>query len=137
MEKPERLVSLKVVLVVVLVTAAGTSAATTVLVRNPATIVPATGTVQVDDDLTIDSQQLSYEGINVTGATVVVNNTGASEHTGTVHVRLVDDGATLATETTSETTFAAGATKSVDVSFGGNYSVANVTGIEVVVQRTG
>lgn len=124
-------------LLAALVLSAGTAAATSMLVRDPAPVVPVTGSLSNSDNLTVDSQSLDYQGVDVTGVDVAVNNTAAVSHDVTLYVELENaSGATVATATVSDTV-AAGNVETVTASFAESYSVANVSRIEVTVEQTG
>lgn len=126
--------SLRVLLVVVLLTSVSTATATSVLVRDPNPIVPVKGTLSASADLSVDEQRFVYEGVNITAVEVVVNNTGAA-HTGTVHAALKDGSGTVVASATTSTTFAGGGTTTVTLSVP-EQSVADVSTVESTVQQT-
>ncbi|WP_435065326.1 hypothetical protein [Halobaculum sp. EA56] len=137
MSSLDAVISVKLALLLVVATSVGTASAVTVLDRDPDPVVPVRGDLTGSSDLTVDSQRLSYDGINVTGVTVVVNNTGTSDHTGTVHLALKNGSTTVADSTAAGETFAAGTTTNVSVSLASEYSVSEIDRVEVTVERTG
>lgn len=127
----------KTLLVAVLVTSAGTAAATSVLVANPNSVVPVQGQLTGSADLTVDQQQLEYTGTDVTGVTVTVNNTATADHEGVFHVAVEASDGTLLTDTESATkTFAADGTTNVTVTFANSLNVSDVSTVEVTVEQT-
>lgn len=127
----------KALLVAVLVTSAGTAAATSVLIENPNPIVPVQGDLTGSADLTVDQQQLEYTGTNVTGVTVAVNNTAGTDHDGVLHVAVRKTDGTLLTDTDTATkTFSAGGITNATVTFGSSLDVADVSTVEVTVEQT-
>lgn len=129
--------TVRTLVAVVLVTSAGTAAATSVLVENPNPVVPVEGDLTGAADLTVDQQQLEYTGTNVTGVTVTVNNTASTDHDGVLHVAVRKSDGTLLTDTESATkTFSAGGTTNVTVTFASSLDVANVSTVEVTVEQT-
>lgn len=129
--------TVRTLLAVVLVTSAGTAAATSVLVENPNPIVPVQGDLTGAADLTVDQQQLSYTGTNVTGMTVTVNNTAGADHSDVLHVAVrTSDGTVLTDSETAAQTFSAAGTTNVTVTFGSSLDGANVSVVEVTVEET-
>lgn len=133
-----RSLTAKTLLIAVLITSAGTAAATSVLVANPNQIVPVNGKLSGSTDLTVDQQQLEYTGTNVTGLTVTVNNTASTtDHKGVLHVAVKkSDGTILVNTETAIQTFAADGTTNITVTFGSSLDVANVATVEVTVEQT-
>lgn len=127
----------KVLLVAVLVTSAGTAAATSVLIENPNPVVPVQGDLTGSADLTVDQQQLEYTGTDVTGVTVTVNNTATTDHDGVLHVAVRQSDGTLLTSTDTGTrTFSAGGTTNATVTFGSSLAVENVSTVGITVEQT-
>lgn len=133
-----RALTAKTLLVAVLITSAGTAAATSVLIANPNPIVPVNGDLSGSADLTVDEQQLEYTGTNITGLTVTVNNTAsATSHEGVLHVAVKkSDGTVLVDTETTTKTFAADGTTNVTVTFANSLDVATVATVEVTVEET-
>lgn len=130
--------SLRATLALVLVISAGTAGATSMLVRSPNPIVPVEGSLSGSNDLTVDSQQLTYTGTEIDGLTVAVNNTAGTSHEGVVHIALRNSsGDLVAEQTTSTQTFSSNRVTNVSVTFANSHSVANVTRVEATVEQTG
>ncbi|MXR40196.1 hypothetical protein GRX01_02330 [Halobaculum sp. WSA2] len=129
-------ISIKLALLLVVVTSVGTATAVTVLDRNPDPIVPVRGDISGSTDLTVDAQRLTYDGINVTGVTVTVNNTGTTDHTGAVHLALKNGSTTVASSTVTGEQFAAETTTNTTIDLGSDYAVSDVDRVEVTIERT-
>lgn len=136
MSKTSSAVTVKLLFVAMIVTGVTTAAATSVLVRDPNPIVAAEGSLTGATDLTVDEQRLTYDGVNVTGVTVTVNNTAVGNHTGIVHLAVKNGSTTIESTTIGETTFAGGSTTDVTVSLSTSYSVAELDRVEVTIERT-
>lgn len=127
---------LRAALALVLITSVGTAAATSMLDRDPNSIVAVEGALSDSNDLTVDSQRLTYSGTEIEGVSVVVNNTGTT-HEGVAHVALRDSSGNLvASKSTSTQTFAGSDTTTVTVTFASAHSVANVSRVEATVEQT-
>lgn len=112
-------------------------AAVTIVQVNPDPIAPGEGEVQGSDDLSIESQSLTYSGVNATAVDVVVNNTGTSDHTGDVHISIKDAAGTIVDSTTvSGEEFTGGQTTTVSYTFSEELPVDSFAKIEVVVEQT-
>lgn len=99
-------------------------------------IVAVEGALSDSNDLTVDSQRLTYSGTEIQGVSVVVNNTGAT-HEGVAHVALRDSSGSLVTaKSTSTQTFAGSDTTTVTVTFASAHSVATVSRVEATVEQT-
>lgn len=113
-------------------------AAVTIVQVNPDRIVPGEGEVQGSNDLSLDSQSLTYSGTNATGVDVVVNNTGTSDHTGDVHITVKDaNGQVLESDTQTGMSFKNGTTTTVSYTFTQERPVDSFTKLEVLVEETG
>lgn len=124
--------------VAVLLVSAGTAAAVTILTVNPNSVSPAEGTLSSSADVTVDSQHLSYTGVEVTALDVVVNNTGGSSHTVDLHVALRDSSGTVVESLTKTgVSVPAGSTTTVTVGFASAHRVDSFTDVEVTVEVTG
>lgn len=131
--------SLQLVVVLMLVTAFGSAAATASIVgtADPSPIAAAQGSVTASENLSVSSQQLEYDGLDVTNATVTVSNAGNAKQNGTVYFAMKDDTGTVLHRATVDATFSANGDTKVLVDFGGqSYSVANVATVEVTVVET-
>lgn len=132
-----RTLTFRVAALLVLVAVAGTVTAATVLQEDPDPIVAVEGQLTGANDLTVDGQQLEYDGVNVTAVNVTVNNTAGSDRQGTIHAALKDGNGTTLASATTDATFGGGGTTAVVVSYADSYSVENVARVEVTVERTG
>lgn len=114
------------------------AAAVTIVQVNPDPIAPGEGEVTGSNDLSLESQSLTYSGTNATGVDVIVNNTATGDHTGDVHIT-VKDGNGNVLESTTETgvTFTGGTTTTVSYTFTQERPVDSFTKLEVVVEETG
>lgn len=125
------------VLLVVLVSIAGSAAALTIVNVDNNPLNPGSGTVQGSDQLTLQSQNLNYEGTNVTGTDVTVNSTAASDISGTIQVVLKDSSGTSLEVVETSATFLAGADTTTTVSFTTDHSMDTVSSVDVVVEASG
>lgn len=122
---------------VVLVAVAGSAAALTVVNVDNNPLNPGSGTVLGSADMTLQTQSLVYSGTNVTATDVTVNNSATTEHTGDIQVVLKDSaGNTLETTEMTGVTFAAGSDTTTQVSFASEHPMADVAGIDVVIEQT-
>lgn len=127
-----------IVAVALLVGTGIAAAAVTIVQSDPNRVAPAEGSVQGSDNLTIDSQSLSYSGVNATGMTVDVRNTGSVDHTGTVHLSVkTADGVEVETATLSSETFNSNTVSSVSYSFSQERPIDSFHSLEVLVEETG
>lgn len=99
---------------VLVVIAAGTAMGVSLTKLSFTPVEPGSGQVS-DSALTIADASLGYSGIDATGATVDVNNTDTVDHTGDVHLSLIDSTGTVVTSATK-----------TDVRFSGNDTVTSV-----------
>lgn len=137
MEIPTKTPTIAIALAALLLGAGVAAAAVSITQANPTPIAPGQGQVQGSTDLSIDSQSLSYSGVNATGVTVSVNNTGSAEHTGDIHITVkASDGTVLESSTTTGVTFAAGSVTSHSFTFSQERPVDSFTNLEVVVEET-
>ena len=127
-----QLVASIVVLSVVSGSAAGV-AITTLTVND---IRPGSGTLSAASSISIDSQDLTYEGNNVTAVDVVVNNTGGSSVTVDIHVALKDsNGNKVDAKTVSGQSIGASSTATVTASMGNTPGVDEFQEVEVTVEQ--
>lgn len=130
--------TIAVALVALVVGSGLAAAAVTISQANPNKIAPGEGQVQGSTDMSIDSQSLSYSGVNATGVTVDVNNTGTSDHTGDVHISVKkSDGTVVESKTFSGKTFTSGSVTSVSYTFPNELPIDSFSKLEVVVEQTG
>lgn len=132
----KRKIPIWAVLIIVLVSLAGSAAALTIVNVDNNLINPGSGTVQSSTDLTLSSQNLNYEGTDVTGTDVTVNNAAASDHTGNIQVVLKDSAGSLETVEVTGVTFTAGQDTMTTVTFTTKHSMDTVSSVDVVVEQT-
>lgn len=121
-----------------LVVSAGAAAAVSIITADPNPIAPAEGTLSGSSNITVDSQSLTYSGTDATGVDVVVNNTGSSGHTVTLHFVLEDStGNEIENTTVSGVSVSAGSTRTVTWTFNNAHSVDTFSKVEVTVEVTG
>jgi len=138
MSFPIKTSTIAVALVALVVGAGFAAAAVTISQANPNKVAPGEGQVQGSTDMTIDSQSLSYSGVNATGVTVDVNNTGTSDHTGDVHISVKkSDGTIVDSKTYTGKTFTSGSVTSVTYTFASELPIDSFSKLEVVVEQTG
>jgi hypothetical protein len=138
MSFPIKTSTIAVGLVALLVGGGLAAAAVTITQANPNKIAPGEGQVQGSTDMTIDSQSLSYSGVNATGVTVDVNNAGTTDHTGDVHISVKKaDGTIVDSTTKSGQNFAGnGTVTSVSYTFSSELPIDSFSKLEVVVEQT-
>lgn len=102
-------------IIALLLVGTGTVLGVTLTSMNFNPMEPGQGGVP-DSSLTINSESLSYSGLDVTSLTLDIENTDTVDHTGDVHVSLVDSGGTSVTSASN-----------TGVSFAGNNTVTTVT----------
>lgn len=132
-----RTISLRAAFLLVLVLGAGTAAAASIISADPNPAVAAEGTLSESGDITIDSQQLRYNGTEVEGVDIVVNNTSTSTTPeGILHVAVRDSAGSHVTSTSTSTQTFSGDTTTVTIEFGQTYAIENVKQVEVTVEQT-
>jgi len=95
------------------------------------------GAVHNSTALVIDSQQLTYTGENVSGMTIVVNNTGTSDLSGDVTVVLrTIDGSVIERKTQTGTVFSSSDSTTVILTFDSAHPVGSFSLTKVTVERT-
>lgn len=114
------------------------AAAVTIVQTDPNPIAPGEGTVKGSTDLSIDSQSLSYSGVNATGVDVTVMNGGSVDHTGDVHISVKTAGGTVVeSKTFTGETFTGNSTAStVSFTFSKERPVDSFADVEVLVEET-
>lgn len=113
------------------------AAAVTIATLSPNSIAPASGTLQGDADLSVDSQELTYQGTNVTSTDVTVSNAGSASATIDVHVALkTSSGGLVESTTLASKSVASSSTATFTVSFSSNPGVDEFADVEVTVERT-
>lgn len=124
-----------VAVVVLLVFGAGTAVGVSMnsMTFNP--LEPGKGAIP-DSSLVIDSESLSYSGLDATKATLQVNNTDSVNHGGDVHLSLVDSsGSTVTSASNTSLTFKNNTVKSVVVDFS-DTNVSSFDSVEVRIEET-
>jgi hypothetical protein len=113
------------------------AAAVTISQANPNEVAPGEGQVTGSTNLSIDSQSLSYSGVNATGVTVDVNNTGMTDHTGDVHISIKkSDGTIVDSKTYTGKTFTQDSVTSVTYDFPSELPIDSFSKLEVLVEDT-
>lgn len=126
-----------VLAIVALLASMGTAGAVTILTSNPNPITAAEGSLS-SSSVTIDSQSLTYSGVDVTGSDVVINNTDSSNHTVDLHLALrADDGTIVESTTNASISVEADSTKTVTWTFSSPHAVDTFSKVEVTVEQTG
>lgn len=98
---------------------------------------PGQGQV-TDSALAIDSESLTYSGLDVTDVTLDVNNTDGSSHTADIYVDLVDSsGTSVASGSKTGVSISANTVKSVTVSMSPATNVTNFQDVKVRIEETG
>lgn len=114
------------------------AAAVTIVQTNPNPIAPGEGTVQGSTDLSIESQSLSYSGVNATGVDVNILNSGTVDHTGDVHISVKTASGTVVESNTftGQTLAGNSTTTTVSFTFTKERPVDTFAEIEVLVEET-
>lgn len=133
----KRKIPIWAVLLVVLVSIAGSAAALSIVNVDNNPLNPGSGSVQGSDHLTLQSQNLNYEGTNVTGTDVTVNSTAASDISGTIQVVLKDSSGNSLEVVETSASFLAGADTTTTVTFTTDHSMDTVSSVDVVVEASG
>lgn len=122
---------LAAIVLAVLLLSAGTAVAVTLTTLNFNPLEPGKGPL-TDSALVIDSEQIEYNGLNATGVTLDVNNTDTGDHTGDVHVALLNaSGGVVTSGSQTGLTFTGGTVTSVTVPV----TSTNVTKFDTVEVR--
>lgn len=128
-----------VVAVVLVCVMSATVSAVTVAALTVNPIDAGSGTLSESNHIGIDSQNLVYEGNNVTGVGVNVNNTdGSNGHTVDIYVAVKDSAdTTVTTGTVTGESVSASSVKTVSVSLRTSPGVDQFQEVEVTVEETG
>lgn len=129
----------KAVMTIVLVCLmSATVSAVTVATLTVNPIDAGSGTLSESTNIAIDSQNLVYEGNNVTSVDVTVNNTDSTSHTIDLYVAVIDSAdATVTTGTVTGASVSASSLKTVSVTLGTSPGVDEFQEVEVTVEETG
>lgn len=134
----KRKIPMSALVVVALLVGAGVAAAAITITNvDPNSVEAGQGQVQQSTNLTINDQQLTYAGVDVSGVNVTVDNAGTVQHTADVHLALKkSDGTIVATKTVTGQTLAASSATTVSVTLATAQSVDSFSSVEVVVEET-
>ncbi|MFC7155907.1 hypothetical protein ACFQPA_10620 [Halomarina halobia] len=128
-------VSVRTLLVVTLVVAVGTAAATTIVTQaDPDPVAGVEGELRASENLTVTNQGLQYVGTNVTAVNLTVQNSHTDSITGTVYLAIYDaNGDAVATRTVDKTFVSGEASVLIDLA--GDPAVADVVTIEATIEE--
>lgn len=129
---------LAVLLLAVMLVSGTTAAGVTVIALGINPLAAGSGQL-TDAQLQINSASLGYDGLDVSGADVVVENTDGSgaAHSGEVTVILKNDtSGTLESQTATVSSLSDGNTVTVSVAFTGSHSVQAVDTVQVRIEQT-
>lgn len=118
---------------------AGVGAGVAIVTLGVSPVAPGAGTLSGTDVLTLESQEILYQGNNVTAVNVSVNNTDTSSHTVDIHVALKNttSGAVVSETTASGVSIAAGTVETTRVDLPSPVPVDEFDKVEVTVEQTG
>lgn len=129
---------LAVLLLAVMLVSGTTAAGVTVIALGINPLAAGSGQL-TDAQLQINSASLGYDGLDVSSADVVVENTDGSgaAHSGEVTVILKNDtSGTLESQTATVSSLSDGNTVTVSVAFTGSHSVQAVDTVQVRIEQT-
>lgn len=126
-----------VAVVVLLVFGTGTAVGVSLTSLNFNPLEPGQGNVP-DSSLVIETESLSYTGLDATKADLTINNTDTVDHTGDIHLTLVDSSGNSVTSTSKTgVSFPGNNTEtSVTLDFT-DTNVTNFDSVEVRIEETG
>lgn len=126
-----------VAIIAVLLVATGTAIGVAITSLNFNPLEPGQGAVP-DSSLVIESENLTYSGLDATGANLDVNNTDSVDHTGDVHLSVLDSGGSVvASATQTGVSFPGnGTVTTVSMSFSAT-NVSKIDSVEVRIDETG
>lgn len=125
--------------IAVSVVSAGVGAGVTIATLGVSPVAPGAGTLTGSDVLSLESQELQYQGNNVTDVNVSINNTDTSDHTADIHLvlRNTTAGSVVAEETVTGITIPAGTVETTTITLSSPVGVDEFDKLEVTVEQTG
>lgn len=124
-------------LVAIVVFGAGTALGVTMTSMSFNPLEPAQGAVP-DSSLHIESETLSYTGLDATTATLKINNTDSVDHTGSVYLDVLDSsGTSVASANKTGVSFAGNGTLTTVALDFTDTNVSKIDSVEVRVEETG
>lgn len=126
-------------IIAVSVVSAGVGAGVTIATLGVSPVAPGAGTLAGSNVLSLESQELLYEGNNVTDINVSINNTDGSSHTADIHVvlRNTTAGSVVAEETVTGVSLPANTVTTTTITLSAPVAVDEFDKLEVTVEETG
>lgn len=125
--------------IAVSVVSAGVGAGVAIATLDVSPVAPGAGTLTGSDVLSLESQELQYQGNNVTDVNVTINNTDTTDHTADINLvlRNTTAGSVVAEETVTGITIPAGTTETTTITLSSPVTVDEFDKVEVTVEQTG
>lgn len=125
--------------VAISVVSAGVGAGVAIVSLGVSPVAPGAGTLTGSNVLTLESQELLYDGNNVTAVNASINNTDSSSHTADIHIALKNttSGAVVAEETVTGISLPANTVTTTTITLSSPVAVDEFDKVEVTVEQTG